>query len=221
MAIAAHLEDKRPSGDKRRAPRRALRLETIGSGPSGGGHPVRIHNASTTGLLLESPVELAVDDPIDIDFPEAGMVAARVVWTSGTLYGCRFDEPLSAAALSAAELKSESGLDLGESGRPPQGLGESFGGRLQRLRKERGLTLAQLGDRLGVSKPTVWAWEKGKARPLDSRIGAIADVLGVSREALDEAEGSAGLREALARSRNSIARAYGIDPGKIRIMIEL
>ena len=221
MAISAHLEDEGAPGGKPRALRRTLRFETIGSDQSGGGRPVRVHNASATGLLLESETELAVGDPIDIDFPEAGMVAARVVWASDNLFGCRFDEPLSAAALSAAQLKSESGLDLGETSQRPQALGESFGGRLQRLRKARGLTLAELGDRLGVSKPTVWAWEKGKARPLDSRIAAIAEALSVPPDDLGDAHESADVRETLGRSRDAIARSYGVEPGKVRIMIEL
>ena len=105
------------------------------------------------------------------------MAPARVVWASGTLYGCRFDEPISPGTLAAAELRSDAGLKLERAHAAPP---ESLGSRLQRLRKERGLTLAQLGDRLEVSKPTVWAWEKGKARPIESRVGAIAEVLGVS-----------------------------------------
>ena len=47
--------------------------------------------------------------------------------------------------------------------------------RLNHLRRERGMTLAQVASALGVSKPTVWAWEKGKARPLPERIAAIAE----------------------------------------------
>lgn len=221
MAIAAHLESDGATPGKRGAARLMLRFETVGSAQSGRGHPVRVHNASTTGLLLESEGALSVDDPIDIDFPHAGVVSARVVWASGNLYGCRFDRPLSQAALSAAQLRSETGLDLGGAGRPGRAAGESFAARLQRLRKERGLTLSQLGDRLGVSKPTVWAWEKGKARPLDSRIAAIAEALGAAREELADVQDDAEAREVLARSREAIARAYGTEPAKIRIMIEL
>lgn len=218
MAIAAHLEGGGQSEDGRAAPRRALRFETLGGRESGDAHPVQVHNASSTGLLLESATELAVGEAIDVVLPQAGATTARVVWASGTLYGCRFDEPISAAALSAAQLRSDAAPELGQT---PQGATESFGSRLQRLRKERGLTLAQLGERLEVSKPTVWAWEKGKARPLENRIAAIAEALGVSEDQLADVQDNAEAREVLARSREAVARAFGAEPGKVRIMIEL
>jgi len=123
-----------------------------------------------------------------------------------------------APPLAAAELRSDAGLKLE---RVRTSAPESFGSRLQRLRKERGLTLAQLGERLEVSKPTVWAWEKGKARPIESRIAAIAEVLGVSEDELADVHDNTEAREVLARSREVIARAFGTEPAKIRIMIEL
>lgn len=217
MVITAQLDDGQPD-DKRGAARRTLRFETLSGSESGDIRVVQVHNASNTGLLLESEVELAVGEAIDVDFPHVGITTAQVVWASGALYGCRFDAPISNAALAAAQLRSDAGVDL-EAGSP--GALESFGSRLQRLRKERGLTLAQLGERLEVSKPTVWAWEKGKARPLESRIGAIAEALGVPAEDLADVNDNAEAREVLARSRETIARAYGVDPSKIRIMIEL
>lgn len=216
MVIAAHLE--RSDQARRDAQRLTLRFETVGGRESGEVLPVRVHNASRTGLLLECEAELSVDEGIDIDFPHAGVTPARVVWASGTLYGCRFDEPISPGTLAAAELRSDAGLKLE---RMHASAPESFGSRLQRLRKERGLTLAQLGERLDVSKPTVWAWEKGKARPIESRIAAIADVLGVSEQELADVHDSAEAREVLAHSREVIARAFGTEPAKIRIMIEL
>lgn len=215
MSITARLEQAK-SERGRGAPRRTLRFETFGE-RAGDAQPVQVHNASATGLLLESDNSLAVGDALDIDLPHVGVTTAHVVWASGPLYGCRFDEPISDAALAAAQLRSEPGLDLGLAQHP----GESFGTRLQRLRKERGLTLAQLGDALEVSKPTVWAWEKGKARPIESRIGAIAEVLGVSEAELADVHDNAESRELLARSREAIARAFGTEPGKVRIMIEL
>jgi len=195
-----------------------LRFETVGERESGDVHAVRVRNASTTGLLLESGIDLAIGETIDVYFPEAGVAAAQVVWVSDALFGCRFDEPISTGALAAAQLRSEAGFELEQASATAL---ESFGSRLQRLRKERGLTLAQLGERLDVSKPTVWAWEKGKARPLESRIAAIADALGVAEEDLTDVHDNAEAREVLARSREAIARAYGTEPGKIRIMIEL
>lgn len=218
MVIAAKFESSGQPGGTRGAPRRTLRFETIGARDSGDVHAVRVHNASSTGLLLESEAALAIGEPIDVDLPHAGVATARVVWASDAFYGCRFDEPISTATLAAAQLRSVNGPQADHT---PSAALETFGSRLQRLRKERGLTLAQLGERLDVSKPTVWAWEKGKARPIESRIAAIADALSVPQEELADVHDNAETREVLAQSREAIARAYGTEPGKIRIMIEL
>ncbi|WP_374406725.1 helix-turn-helix domain-containing protein [Pelagerythrobacter sp.] len=217
MAIAAHLEGNTQGEGKRGSQRRTLRFETVGGRAAGDVQPVQVHNASATGLLLESDDALAVGDAIDIDLPHVGLTTAHVVWASGALYGCRFDTAISEAALAAAQLRSDIDLEP----RPVNQPGESFGMRLQRLRKARGLTLAQLGDRLDVSKPTVWAWEKGKARPIDSRMDALAEALGVSEAELADVHDNAEARELLMRSREAIARAFGTEPGKVRIMIEL
>ena len=152
--------------------------------------------------------------------PEVGLVSASVVWTSGDLFGCRFDEPLTPAALAAAELRSLAPPEAGTPVRadPPDDLGT----RLQRLRKERGLTLAQVAGQLGVSKPTVWAWERGRARPIEERIDALAEALGVTRsELMAIGETSGALRDLVARSREQIAAAFGTRAENVRIMIEL
>nr|WP_272916565.1 helix-turn-helix transcriptional regulator [Tsuneonella aeria] len=130
------------------------------------------------------------------------------------MYGCRFDQPLGAAALAAAQLRGEA------SGTPaPDTLPEDFGQRLHRLRRERGLSLADIANRLGVSKPTVWAWEHGKSRPADRRLSALAEALGVTPGGLEPSP--SGSPEILDGSRRRIAEAYGVEPSRVRIMIEL
>ncbi|MDD3799204.1 MAG: helix-turn-helix transcriptional regulator [Novosphingobium sp.] len=221
MVIAAHFEETARSAGKERAPRRTLLLEAQGVLPSGEAASVQVHNISETGLLLESRVELVIDETILVDLPHAGAIAATVIWTSGRLFGCRFDTPISPAALSAAELRSAVDAQVGIVPRQDSSPGESFASRLQRLRKARGLTLAQLADALGVSKPTVWAWEQGRARPVDHRIEGLAEVLGVERAELLAGQDAAALQDLLVRSREQIAAAFGTDPGNVRIMIEL
>jgi transcriptional regulator with XRE-family HTH domain len=221
MVIAGHFEESPKSAGRPRDPRRRLRLEARGVTASGGKADVLVHNVSATGLLLESQVALAVGETIEIDLPHAGATPASVVWTSENLFGCQFAAPISAAALSAAQLRSPGGqlgaLAVAGGSRPD----ESFGIRLRRLRKERALTLGQIAARLGVSKPTVWAWEHGKARPVDTRMEALAQALGVSEIELLPAGDTSGLQDLLVRSREEIARAVGTSPDKIRIMIEL
>ena len=58
MAVAGHLEET--SGGAAREPRRKLLLEAAGATAAGEATGVLVHNISATGLLLESPVALAV-----------------------------------------------------------------------------------------------------------------------------------------------------------------
>lgn len=55
---------------------------------------------------------------------------------------------------------------------------------LRAYREAAGLTLAALGERLGVLHQQVYAWETGKREPLVSAALAIADALGTTVERL-------------------------------------
>jgi len=225
MAIPAQIEEAGKASAANREPRRKLRLDAQGVTEAGGRANVRVHNISATGLLLETQVTLAIGEGIEIDLPHAGATAAKVVWSSGALFGCEFDDPISAAALSAAQLRSavdtKVEIDQLRDLEPAPFGDESFGARLQRLRKARGLSLSQVAARLGVSKPTVWAWERGKARPVESRIDGLAQVLGLESADLFPKRHGSGLQDVLTRSREQIAGAAGISPAKVRIYIEL
>lgn len=244
MPIEAHFEVNPEAvtfgSDRMRAPRRKLMLETQGSSAAGTEMPVLVHNFSETGLLLESAAMLSIDETIELDLPEAGATPARVIWASGNLYGCAFDRVLPRSALSAAQLRSavQPGIEVATrasvqavgqaagqgagTGNAPAAIGgESLGERLHRLRKERGLTQGELAARLGVSKPTVWAWEQGRARPIEDRLEAIARELGVATTELRPGRTVAGLPELIARCREQIAAAVETTPDKIKIMIEL
>ena len=224
MAIAAHFlppESSPETGTTPREPRRHLLLETEGATPAGEAGAVLVHNISATGLLLESEIALAVGERIEIDLPEAPGIWASVVWASETVFGCRFDHALSAAALSAAQLR---GIAAEEAGMPALAVGqsgESLGRRLARLRKARGLSLGDLASTLGVSKPTVWAWEHGKAQPIEARMAALAAALGVEQEELQVGDQWSVRSELVARCRSDIARAFETSIDRIRIAIEL
>ena len=223
MAIKAHLGTPAATDTQRASPRRALRLEASGLAPDGAEANVVIHNISAAGLLLETALELASGEELALDLPEAGIVSAVIVWRSERLYGCAFEQALGPAALAAAQLQGLApGTPPGQTQRSPVTAGEPFGHRINRLRREAGLTLADIAAALGVSKPTVWAWEKGKARPLPERIDAIADALGVDREALADPHGTDPEIGALvAECRQRIADAFGTAVSNVRIMIEL
>ncbi len=220
MAIAAQLEILSDSSGKRRKPRRTIRLETRGASASGEVANVTIHNISASGLLLECDRPLGVGDELAIELPDAGPINATIVWESGVLRGCRFGSPIPDAVLSAAELRSAVRLEPGMAAAPAAPR-ESFGARIQRLRKERGLPMARVASELGVSKPTVWAWEQGRAKPVKSRIEALAGVLGVTSRELLTGHDDDGLDDLLSLSREKIADAFGTGPESVRIMIEI
>lgn len=228
MAIKAHLDQPSATGSQRGTRRRGLWLETSGFVPGLGETNVTIHNISAAGLLLETALVLTEGERLALDLPEAGAVTAVVVWRSERLYGCAFEQALGPAALAAAQLQAALPPPLAPA--PPAAMrpalrtspNEALGIRLNRLRREAGLTLADVATTLGVSKPTVWAWEKGKARPLPERLEAIAAALGVAPDLLSASDGSAGPSDAvIAECRERIAEAYGAPPSAVRIMIEL
>lgn len=210
MVIAAHFEEFPSTSGKARDPRRLLRLEAVGVTGEGDSARVLVHNISASGLLLESAVPLVPGERIDVELPHVGPTAARIVWASGGFFGCQFDAPISTAALSAAQLRSD----------PPEPTHETFASRLKRLRKERRLSMAQLAAQLGVSKPTIWAWEQGKARPVQARMEALAQALEVPAPEMLTDPGEP-LSAVTRRAREQIAGALGIAPDKIRIVVDL
>jgi transcriptional regulator with XRE-family HTH domain len=216
MAVAAHFELTDALTGKARATRRRLMLETAGETASGEFAAVTVHNVSASGMLLETDVGLTEGEAIDIDLPEAGPSTARVVWSDGAFHGCRFDAPISPAALSAIELRSLAPLPV-----PAGDEEETFATRLHRLRKARGMTLAAIAEELGVSKPTVWAWEQGRAKPTAGHMSALAQAFGLDQAELAGNSDSAQLRAVLAQARQQIAEVMQIDITKVRIMLEL
>jgi transcriptional regulator with XRE-family HTH domain len=221
MAILAQLNELQPTADRPREPRRKLRLETQGAMPSGAARKVVIHDISVTGLLIESQVPLSIDERLGIELPQAGDTRAKVIWASGQFFGCQFDSPILPAVLSAVQLSSVAAERTSSATPAEPGLDATFGARLLRLRKARGLSQSQVAARLGVSKPTVWAWEQGKARPVDSRMEALAEVLGVERSDLAAGTTAPNVSTLIERSRSQIAAAVGTHPDKVRIWVEL
>ena len=220
MAFKAHLEPETPEAKGlRQATRRALRLETSGVLPGGLEANVTIHNISTAGLLIETDVPLTSGDRLEIDLPQAGLVDAVIVWDSGQLFGCAFERALGNAAMAATQLRAPTVPKAFP--RSTRESAEPFGTRLNRLRRERSMTLADIAGALGVSKPTVWAWEKSKARPVPSRIPEIAAALDVSVQDLGEAAPANEAHAVTEECRVRIATVHGTDPENIRIMIEI
>lgn len=239
MAVAAQFDILPEGNNKRGTTRHQLRLRARGAPGTGGPTEVLIHNLSATGLLIESASPLAVGDEIVVELPEAEASTAKVVWASDQFFGCAFDRPLSAAALSAAQLRSEPASELLPPRDVPVGEGrsgaESFGARLQRLRRERGLTLVEFARRARVSRPTVWSWEADRSTPRRSKTKILLEVLGVAEDELFGAASAAGRREpdavaaeggvtlqqAVSEAKERLAGLAGTSPDKVRLIIEV
>ncbi|MDZ3832165.1 MAG: helix-turn-helix domain-containing protein [Sphingopyxis sp.] len=241
MAMRGTIEQGSPSTDERGAERLLLNLEVEGSIDSGGATTVLVHNLSVSGMLVETRSDLAMGQQIKVGLPETGEVSATIVWRSETLYGCRFDRPLPRAALSAARLRNPlpSDFDPALGDIAAEEAREPLAARLRRLREERGLSLAGLASRAGLSKPSIWAWESGKTAPRIRSLQAIATALGVSDDELLMGRGPEGdstgfadhgggggpgapaLQTVVETSRRRIAQAAGVDAGRVKVTIEL
>ena len=61
---------------------------------------------------------------------------------------------------------------------------ETFGTRLKRLRKEKGLTTTALGKLIGVNHTTISRWENEEMEPSFNNIFSLTKVLNVSSDYL-------------------------------------
>ncbi|MEQ8309230.1 MAG: helix-turn-helix domain-containing protein [Sphingopyxis sp.] len=222
MAMTVYLNDTPRAAGKGRASRRQLRLPLHGSKATGTEIEALVHNLSATGMLVESEAAFDIGEVIEVNLPHSGKTAAKIIWTSARLAGCQFEMPISPATLSAAQLRS---VVVEPEGQPieagtPASI-ETFGGRLQRLRVARELTQGQLATQLGVSEPSISAWELDKARPKAGRMEALSEALGVEVSELLGFDGSETLGTLVARAKQQIARAAGIGVDGVRITIEI
>ncbi|MBO0749863.1 MAG: helix-turn-helix domain-containing protein [Porphyrobacter sp.] len=236
MRIEARLET-RPQGDRRAAPRRELHLRLTSLTGRRATANVLVLDLSQTGLLLQTSTRLTPGETLQINLPHAGFRAAEVVWTSGEFVGCRFAEPISSAAISAAQLRSEASGAVGAVSRAaidsssPEG--DSFGARLRRLREQYNLSQAALAKLLDVTKLSIWKWERGDAHPRQARIAALASLFAVSENELlagtpaasPLAEADSGEPERLAEiideCKARIADHLGTTADKVEITVSL
>lgn len=106
MWLLGRLEANPDRGERRASLRRKLLLETQGGSALERPAQVVIHDLSPEGFLMETSAAIAVGDRMEVTLPEAGPVEATAVWKSGRYCGCKFSEPISTAAVSAAVLRS-------------------------------------------------------------------------------------------------------------------
>lgn len=120
----------------------------------------------------------------------------------------------------------------------------SYPTQLKELRRRKGLTISELADVVGVSRPTIWSWESARSQPRRRSRAALAAALGVSEREVfgaglgDEAAASPAsqhqpikglsttdaaptLAEVITRAKEEIARFSGTEPSKVRIIVEI
>lgn len=59
----------------------------------------------------------------------------------------------------------------------PTGLRAIIAGNLDGLIRQSGLTNREVADRIGSTEHQVWRWRKGKVRPNEDNLAALATVL--------------------------------------------
>jgi transcriptional regulator with XRE-family HTH domain len=239
VAIAVELVGAPNQKGRRSAARREMKLRIRRSSAAGNATDALIRNLSTTGMLLETATELAVGEKIVIDLPQMGKASAKIVWAGDDLFGCAFDSPLSDAAVSAAQLRSEPQSQSGEAPlRAFANINESrhnLGQHIRRIRLARGLSLVEFAQKMQVSRPTIWAWEAGKSSPRARKRQLLLKVLDVSESELEAFSGSSGtggpsetsshdagdLKDVISQAKASVASVAGTTPDKVTLIIEI
>jgi transcriptional regulator with XRE-family HTH domain len=234
MRIEGRLET-RPQADRRDGPRRELhlRLESL-SGKQARANVV-VLDISQTGLLLQTSMNLAAGETLQINLPHSGFRAAQVVWAGGEFVGCRFEEPINTATLSAAQLSSQPAGAVESVSRAAiedrSAEADTFGARLRRLREQYNLSQASLARLLNVSKLSVWKWERDDSRPRRATMEALAQLFAVSerdmllgapaRNPPAEQKSSVGLTELIEQCKTRIAAHLGTTTDKVEITVNL
>jgi len=239
MTIPVPFSSFSDTDQRRDTSRNDLRLlaeVALQQGPRG---DIRIENISSSGLLLNTPLDLAPGEIITVYLPNMEERIAKVVWSSENFHGCRFADPIDEATLDAIRKRNEafrsplSDTPMTEGG-SADAKGESLGDRLTRLRKAVDMKQIQLAEVVGVSKTTVWKWENDVVRPRNSAIRKLASIFGTTEmvllfgsEAQEATAPNSGgvepgdLQSVIAACKRSIARAAGTSEDRISINIAL
>lgn len=106
MTLQARQATIKTSIDHRSRRRHKLQLEVEARASGSPSDVVTVYDISDTGLLIETNTTLDVGEMIEVNLPQAGVRLAEVLWASGRLVGCRFNQELSQGAISAARLGS-------------------------------------------------------------------------------------------------------------------
>lgn len=103
----------------------------------------------------------------------------------------------------------------------------TFGSMVAELRKEKGMTQADLAEKMGITDKAVSKWERDLSYPDIASIPRLAEILGVSVDELlslkrpDGEKGKAKTEEYVTLALNSISVAMGIAVVVLAVLDEL
>jgi transcriptional regulator with XRE-family HTH domain len=232
MAVKAQINARSRTGYLHGEPTRKLSLEGTATSFKGDRESVTVTNLTRTGMLLETTAPLSAGEPLQILLPEGTSCTASVVWANETIFACEFDRALTIATIRKIQLQSPPDVhpDIRIENEAPK---ETLGQRIKRLRRERGFSVDYFASRIGVSRPTLWKWEKDSVSPRQNMVQVIALALGIPENELLygspqlparrtaktpptlEVEGNA-----IADKKAEIAQIIGINPQRVKILIE-
>lgn len=210
-------------GRKRKNARRAMRLAVEmhrGHGPSRHQTRATILDLSRGGMLFECDSPLSRGEWVDVELPLAGLCRIEIIWAADLLYGCRFEYELADAAVFAAHTAGARSHNVDK---PDAELARS----LVNARQRTGLSLEALARKLGVSKQTVWFWEKGRHSPTPDRLRALHEVLGllhastqgIATDSDGKSSATGPLTRLVTKAKEDIAAAAGTSTDRISITI--
>ncbi len=81
----------------------------------------------------------------------------------------------------------------------------TFADKLMELRRSRGWSQEQLGERLGVTRQTVSKWELGETTPEMEKLSAMSDIFGITLDELVKGETADSFKEKQSAPENAVA----------------
>ena len=106
QVLAANIDLDNLPFEQRSQSRRCLSLQVAGSLEENQDFNATVRDLSRVGFLMDSATPMTAGEILYVELPRLGRVSAEVAWTEGPLAGCRFLEPISSGAVSAALLRS-------------------------------------------------------------------------------------------------------------------
>lgn len=187
-----------------------------------------IRSISRTTIVLENMDNVIPGETIDICLMDDIVHRAAVIWSADSLIIGEFQSPLPESIFAVLPKDVKSGgksLTNNNVDVPDE---ETFGMRLRRLRTERAISQSHLARQLGVSKVTVWNWEKDTSTPRSQSLELLAEIFRCTvRELLFGSDGErylddgeqGSLRETLEIYKARIAQIAGVSSEDVAITI--